>query len=256
MSNVQTVLVGGIEVARITRADLVKNMIEDCVRIGNSESSCKLIFDLNGHGVALARRSEDFAASLNKADLIHADGQPIVAASRLLTRAPIPERSATTDFFHDASEAASRVGLRSYYLGGSERVSEDCEAKMKEFYPGLIIAGRRNGYFSEEEEAEICEEINSLSVDLLWVGLGKPLEQAFCVRNKHRLKVGWVITCGGCFNYVTGGYPRAPAWMQKFGMEWVHRMATGPRRLIWRYVSTNPVALYMLLMHTKAIRAQ
>ena len=73
-------------------------------------------------------------------------------------------------------------------------------------YPGLEIVGRRNGYFARGEEAAICEEINRSGADIVWVG-GLPLEHAFCVRNRSRLQAGWIVTAGGCFNYVTRPLP-------------------------------------------------
>ena len=90
---------------------------------------------------------------------------------------------------------------------------------MAHTYPGLEIAGRRNGYFKTEDEDEICEQINASGAEIIWVGLGKPAEQAFCVRNRSKLKARWMITCGGCFNFVTGSYPRAPRWMQESGFD-------------------------------------
>ena len=80
---------------------------------------------------------------------------------------------------------------------------------MNKLYPGLQIVGRRNGYFLESAEVDLCDGNNQLHVDVLWVGLGKPAEQAFCTRNRHKLKVGWAVTCGGAFNYVAGVFPRS-----------------------------------------------
>ena len=69
---------------------------------------------------------------------------------------------------------------------------------------------------------------------MIWVGLSVPLEYEFAVRNKDRLKAGWLVTCGGCFNFVTGAYRRAPQWMQQAGLEWLFRLAREPKRLFWR----------------------
>ena len=119
---------------------------------------------------------------------------------------------------------------------------------LRRSHPGVEIAGRRNGYFRRDEEARICDEINRSGADVLWVGLGVPLEYEFCLRNKDRLKVGWIVTCGGCFNFAAGDYVRAPQWMQKAGLEWLHRLWREPKRLFWRYLVTNPVAIAMLLL--------
>ena len=119
----------------------------------------------------------------------------------------------------------------------------------------MEIVGRRNGYFSADDEAKICDEINRSGADVVWVGLGVPLEYAFCLRNKARLQVGWIVTCGGCFNFAAGQYVRAPQWMQKAGLEWLHRLWREPKRLFWRYLITNPIAMTMLLLNTASTKS-
>ncbi|MGB8366312.1 MAG: WecB/TagA/CpsF family glycosyltransferase [Rhizomicrobium sp.] len=248
------VIVGGLKTACLSRTEMMSLMVEHCLARRVSRAlPPKLVVAVNGHALSLAAGDARFRRFHEFADIVHADGQPIVFASRILTRSPIPERSATTDFFHDAARAACLYGLRFYLLGATEEVNARCAAVMRATYPGLQIVGRRNGYFSPSEEAGICEEIAKSGADVVWVGLGIPHEHAFCVRNKHRLKVGWIVTAGGCFNYVTGHYRRAPNWMQSMGLEWLHRMWREPRRLFWRYAVTNPHALYLLLTRTNSL---
>ena len=115
-------------------------------------------------------------------------------------------------------------------------------------FPDLQIVGRRNGYFSREQEDEICAEIAALKPDILWLALGVPLEQRFCSRNLNKLNgVGVIKTSGGLFDFVSGEKPRAPGWMQKFSLEWLFRTLKEPRRLLMRYLTTNPHALYVML---------
>jgi N-acetylglucosaminyldiphosphoundecaprenol N-acetyl-beta-D-mannosaminyltransferase len=248
------VLVGGLKTACLSRSELMSLMVEQCLAKRMTPSlGAKLVFAVNGHTLSLAAKDDQFRACHDFADIIHADGQPIVFASKVLTNSPIPERSATTDFFHDAAIAARAHGLRFYLLGATEEVNARCAEVMTKLYPGLEIVGRRNGYFSADQEAEICEEINASDADVVWVGMGIPLEQAFCVRNKHRIDAGWIVTAGGCYNYVTGHYRRAPNWMQATGLEWLHRIWREPRRLFWRYAITNPHALYLLLTRTASL---
>jgi exopolysaccharide biosynthesis WecB/TagA/CpsF family protein len=248
------VLVGGLKTARLSRKDMLAQMVADCAdaRVYAAHRT-KLVFTANGHSVALAATRGAFHDLLEAADIIHADGQPVVLASRLLTHTPIPERSATTDFIHDAAFAAQRHGLRFYLLGGTEDVNARCADILRETYPGLIIAGRRNGYFAQSEEAAICEEINRSCADVVWVGLGVPLEQEFSVRNRDRLTAGWLVTSGGCFNFVTGDCARAPRWMQAASLEWLHRLWREPKRLGLRYALTNPLAALLLLLNTSAL---
>ena len=250
------VTVGGIRTACVTREGLGQMMLADCLEARRTEASPKLIFASNGHAIALAAQDENFRAVFAQADLIHADGQAAVFASRLLTATPIPERSATTDFIHDASALAGQQGLRFYLLGATEEANAKAAEILKATYPGLMIVGRRHGYFSLFEEDEICDEINLTKPDVIWVGLSVPTEYEFAVRNKARLKAGWLVTCGGCFNFVTGAYKRAPAWMQKSGLEWLFRLALEPKRLFWRYAVTNPLAIFLLLTRTNSLPAE
>jgi N-acetylglucosaminyldiphosphoundecaprenol N-acetyl-beta-D-mannosaminyltransferase len=248
------VLIGGIKTACLSRADLTRMMLSDCFAAREKEiAHPKLVFAINGHAIALAARDEEFRRTFESADIIHADGQAAVFASRLLTGTPIPERSATTDFIHDAARAAAEQGLRFFLLGATEEANEKAARILRETYPGLQIVGRRHGYFSLLDEDDICDEINLTRPDVIWVGLSVPLEYQFAVRNRGRLQAGWLVTCGGCFNFIAGDYKRAPRWMRSAGLEWLHRLWREPKRLFWRYMLTNPLAIFLLLTRTNAL---
>ena len=245
--------VGGIKTACLTRFQLANLMVNDCFQARRSGKAPKLVFASNGHAIALYATDKSFRAQFDAADIVHADGQPVVMASRLLASAAIPERSATTDFIHDAAKSAAAHGLKIFLLGATERVNAQCAQILQAAHPELKIVGRRNGYFKREDEAALCEQINAAGADIVFVGLGVPLEYDFCVRNKVRLKAGWVVTCGGCFNFVTGAYRRAPQWMQTAGLEWLYRLVREPKRLFWRYAVTNPLAVFLLLTRTHVL---
>jgi N-acetylglucosaminyldiphosphoundecaprenol N-acetyl-beta-D-mannosaminyltransferase len=245
------VIVGGLRTVRLSRDELAARMVADCLAARQRPGTiAKTVFAANGHAIALAAVNPVFRQQFENADIVHADGQALVFASRLLTTTAIAERSATTDFIHDAARASIAHGLRLFLFGATEEVNRRCAERLAEVYPDLKIVGRRHGYFSRDEEDSICDEINRSGADVVWVGLGVPLEYLFATRNKHRLNAGWIVTCGGCFNYITGDYSRAPDWMQRAGLEWLYRVATDPKRLLVRYAVTNPVALVMLLLRT------
>jgi N-acetylglucosaminyldiphosphoundecaprenol N-acetyl-beta-D-mannosaminyltransferase len=250
------VTVGGLKTACLTRDALTRMMVTDCLDARATGAHPKLVFASNGHAIAMAAQDKNFRDVFAQADIIHADGQAAVFASRLLTATPIPERSATTDLIHDAAKAAVEQGLRFFLLGATEEANEKAARILRETYPGLQIVGRRHGYFSLPEEDEVCDEINLTQPDVIWVGLSVPREYEFAVRNRLRLKAGWLVTCGGCYNFVTGDYVRAPAWMQATGLEWLHRLLREPKRLGWRYAVTNPLAIFLLLTRTKAVPAE
>ncbi len=245
------VVVGGLKAVCLGRAQLAALMVRDsfAARL-DLGASPKTVFAANGHAIAMAATDAKFRRMFDEADIVHADGQAIIFASRLFTATPIAERSATTDFIHDAARAAVENGLSFYLFGATEEVNRRAAETLLELYPDLKIAGRRHGYFSADEEEEICEEINRSGADVIWAGLGVPLEYEFAARNKHRLHAGWIVTCGGCMNFVCGDYVRAPAWMQACGFEWLHRLLRDPRRLFRRYAITNPIAAFMLIART------
>jgi len=245
------VMVGGLVTACLTREGMARVMLQDCLDARGTERAPKLVFASNGHAIALAAQDENFRHTFEQADIIHADGQAAVFASRM-TRTPIPERSATTDFIHDAARIGAAHGLRFFLLGATEEANAEAARLLEQTYPGLKIVGRRHGYFGRYEEEDICDEINLTMPDVIWVGLSVPLEYEFAVRNKERLKAGWLVTCGGCYNFITGAYKRAPRWMQVVGLEWLFRLIKEPKRLFWRYAVTNPLAIFLLLTRTSS----
>src|SRR3984957_11314916 len=203
---------------------------------------------VNGQVISLCARDSKLAAMFRCADSVNADGQPLVFLSRYLCANPLPERVATTDLFPVVAPLAAKAGVTFYMLGGSEEVNRKAAEASLAAYPALRIVGRRNGYFSQTEEAGVVEEIARLRPDVLWLSLGVPLEQQFCMRNLDALRgVGIIKTSGGLFDFLSLVRQRAPMWMQKRGLEWMFRILQEPRRLFWRYFVTNPHALFLML---------
>jgi exopolysaccharide biosynthesis WecB/TagA/CpsF family protein len=196
----------------------------------------------------MCSRDRDFRDSMLATDLIHADGMPLVFASRLRGSQALPERVATTDLFHDVARLAQLRNATFYFLGATPAIIERAAQNAQQLYPDLRIVGVRDGYISRKQEAGVIAGINAVRPDVLWVGMGAPLEQAFSLRNRERLhNVGIIKTSGGLFDFLSGKNSRAPQWMQAAGFEWLYRMALEPQRLLYRYLTTNPHALYLLL---------
>lgn len=244
---IEHVEIGGIRVALAGRTELTAAMVHDCTRQWRgARAHPRLILDSNGHAVSLYPRDGAYREAIDNADVVHADGGFLVLLSRVLTGHTIRDRSATTDMIHDFAIAAEKNDLSFFLLGSDEAENERCANVLQAMYPGLNICGRQHGYFEDRDEGEIIDRINSLEPDVLWVGLGKPREQSFVFRNRARLKSGWIVTCGGCFNYISGKYSRAPSWMQRLNLEWLFRSLTEPR-LFWRYLTTSPHAAWRVL---------
>src|SRR3954468_18130668 len=212
------------------------------------------LYQTSANGEVLARCStEPMTERLFRgADLINADGQPLVTVSRLRSKTPLPERVATTDLFHVVARKAQQAGLTFYMFGADEAENEAAVANVRKIYPDLRIVGHSHGYLRGDALRTKVDEINALAPDYLWVALGVPYEQAFVEEFTPRLaNVGVIKTSGGLFNFLSGSRARAPRWMQKIGLEWAWRTLLEPRRLFWRYLTTNPRAIYLLFSRNR-----
>jgi N-acetylglucosaminyldiphosphoundecaprenol N-acetyl-beta-D-mannosaminyltransferase len=241
--------IGGLPIAVIDRDQSARLMVDLALARRSSASAPPVITSANGQIISMCARDPGVRSLFLAADLIHADGMPLVFASRLKCRMPLPERVATTDLFHDVARRAQAAGASFYMLGGTREVIKAAVARVRDLYPRLAIAGFRHGYCRRDgDEGRIIAEVDAARPDILWIGMGAPLELAFSLRNRERLtNVGLIKTSGGLFDFVSGRNRRAPAWMQAVGLEWLHRLALEPRRLFYRYLTTNPHALYVLL---------
>ena len=245
-AGIPRITLGGLRLAVLDIEQTANFMIEMAFphrRLGRP------LYLTSANGEVLSRCSTEPITErlFRSADLISADGQPLVAVSRLKTMTPLPERVATTDLFDVVARKAAAAGLTFYMLGATERENAAAASRVQTMYPTLRIIGRCHGYLRGDALRAKIDEINRLAPDYLWVALGVPYEQAFVEEFAPRLyNVGLIKTAGGLFNFLSGSKPRAPRWMQNVGLEWVWRIWLEPRRLFWRYLTTNPRALYLL----------
>ena len=248
-ANIPRVAIGGLPLAVVDRRDSARLMVGAALARRGSGQAPLIITSANGQVISMCARDPQLRALFLAADLIHADGTPLVLASRLKCHPPLPERVATTDLFHDIAPVAERCGATFFLLGAAPDVIAAAVRNVRQKYPRLQIAGFRHGYFpSAEDEQRAVDDINAARPDILWIGMGVPKEQRFSFAHRARLtNVGLIKTSGGLFDFLSGRNRRAPLWMQAAGLEWLYRMALEPRRLSLRYLTTNPHALYLLL---------
>jgi N-acetylglucosaminyldiphosphoundecaprenol N-acetyl-beta-D-mannosaminyltransferase len=244
------VTIAGLPIDTSSLAETARAYVHYCSSAARrSAARPRYATSANGHVISLCARSAEIGRLFRSANSISADGQPMVALSRILSRHPFPERVATTDLFPEVASLAEKAGLSFYMLGATERVNRKAVEVTRRAFPGLRIVGRRDGYFAREDEPRICAEIAATRPDILWVSLGVPLEQEFCVRNLDALRgVGIVKTAGGLFDFLSDEKRRAPIWMQRAGFEWLFRLWQEPRRLFWRYAGSSPHAVLIMLL--------
>jgi N-acetylglucosaminyldiphosphoundecaprenol N-acetyl-beta-D-mannosaminyltransferase len=181
---------------------------------------------------------------LRRADLVTADGMPIVWASRLLG-SPLKERVTGADLVPRLAEEAATRGKSLFFLGGKGDVAERAADVLKQRHPNLAIAGIYAPFVhvegealmaAETEDQEIVDRINRARPDILLIGFGNPKQEIWFDRNRTRLRVPVAIGIGGTYEFIVGTVSRAPRWMQNSGLEWVYRLTQDPRRLIKRYM--------------------
>jgi N-acetylglucosaminyldiphosphoundecaprenol N-acetyl-beta-D-mannosaminyltransferase len=244
--------IGDLPIAVIDRARSARLMIDLAAARRNSGQAPYVLTSANGQVLSMCAHDAQVRQLFLAADLIHADGMPLVFASRWLAGRPLPERVATTDLFHDVARLGADSGTTFYLLGATDAVIAAAARRAALFHPRLQICGHRSGYFDRGQEAEVVADINRARPDILWVGMGAPRELAFALRNRRRLGgVGVIKTSGGLFDFLSGNVQRAPDWIQAAGLEWAFRTFLEPRRLAHRYLATNPHALYLLLTRTR-----
>jgi exopolysaccharide biosynthesis WecB/TagA/CpsF family protein len=252
MSEWPTSLLGRLPVAQADIETSAAGFITQALRARGDGARPYYSTSANGQVLALCGNDREFLKLMLEADQIHAVGMPMVLYSKLFSANPLPERVATTDLVHAVARRAEKAGVSFYFLGASEEVNGRAVEAMRKAYPKLVFAGRRDGYFMPDEEDEIIAGINAAKPDILWIGLGVPLEQRFVSRSIDRLTdVGIIKTSGGLFDFLSGGNSRAPAWMQSAGLEWIYRTWLEPRRLAMRYLTTNPQAISALIRHSR-----
>lgn len=183
--------------------------------------------------------------AVERCELVTADGQAIVWASRLL-KDPVPERVAGIDLMQRLLARAATSGYRIYILGAKREVLEAAVRRIGDQYPGISIAGYRDGYFEEAETTEVAAEIAAARPDILFVAMSSPRKEYFLARHGRTVGAPFVMGVGGAVDVIAGATRRAPLVMQRLGVEWLYRLMQEPRRLAKRYVATNSRFLSIL----------
>mgnify|MGYP000847488357 FL=1 len=189
---------------------------------------------VNVDKIVKANRDPALRQIINDCDLINADGMPVVWASRLLGK-PLKERVTGVDLFEALMARAAEKGWRVFLLGAREEVVSGVARLYPARYPGLTLAGYRNGYWTPEEEEKVVEEIAATRPDILFVAISSPKKEAFLARYQAAMKVPFAMGVGGTFDVAVGLVKRAPVWMQNAGLEWFYRFLQEPRRMFRRY---------------------
>ncbi|HEV8072300.1 MAG TPA: WecB/TagA/CpsF family glycosyltransferase [Planctomycetaceae bacterium] len=213
---------------------------ELCVWIASSGSRCRYVVTPNVNHAVLLQRHAQFARVYADADFVLADGVPIVLFARIFGRS-VPERVAGSDLVPLLFDRArTESPIRVYLLGARPEVSERASKAIENRWPGIRVVGRHSpplGFeHSETENARILAQIAAAAPDVLIVGLGAPKQELWVHQHRDRIGAKVALCVGATIDFLAGEKQRAPRWMRRSGLEWMHRVALEPRRLSGRYL--------------------
>ena len=195
------------------------------------------------HAVVTAEHDPELRAALEGATMVVPDGMPLVWAARALGH-PLRDRVYGPELMARYLDRCARRGRRVWLYGGHDAEwLERLERRLLARYPGLEIAGSwspPHRPLSEREERELAARINHDDPDVVWVGIGAPKQEKWMSRMRERLDARVLCGVGAAFDFHAGRVQQAPRWMQEVGLEWVWRSTREPRRLLPRYLTTNP----------------
>jgi N-acetylglucosaminyldiphosphoundecaprenol N-acetyl-beta-D-mannosaminyltransferase len=195
------------------------------------------------YGVNAAHGDAAFRSALNGSWLTHPDGMPLVWLGRWhghrgLTRVYGP------DLMEAVCAAGRPAGLTHFFYGGAPGVAEALRDRLRARFPGLVVTGTFTPPYralSGPELTTLQQTLSRQPPDVIWVGLGSPVQEKFMAEHWRSLDAGVLIGVGAAFDFLSGRVAQAPRWMQRGGLEWFFRLCTEPRRLWRRYLVNNPM---------------
>jgi len=193
---------------------------------------------VNAAKIVNMRRNPVLRDAVAGCDVVVADGQSVVWASRILGAA-LPERVAGIDLFQRLLVEARERRLGVYFLGAKPEVLDTMIATVEQDLPGLKITGRHHGYFTDDDAPRIADEVAASGADMLFLGMTSPKKERFVAEYGERTGARVVHGVGGSFDVLAGVVKRAPRSWQRLGCEWLYRALQEPRRLGKRYLVTN-----------------
>lgn len=210
------------------------------------DSAPAMVAYVNVHTVSLAADDPTYAEVLRGADLVLNDGKGVMLAGLILGRR-FPADLNGNFFTPKLLECAAQNGWSIFILGARPGVAEVVADKLRAELPGLHIAGTMHGHFPPGEEPDVVARIKASGAGMLLVGMGNPLQERFLARRLNETGTRLGVGVGAFLDFRVGEVTRAPGWMNRMGIEWVHRLVQEPRRMWRRYLIGNPRFVWRVL---------
>ena len=197
----------------------------------------------NAHSVITAQKNTEFFEALNNAEIVSADGSGITFMARVVSD-EVPPRITGHDYFHSLlTKLNNSGGGRIFFFGSTEKVLNLIRKNLPQIFPNIEIAGTLSPPFrewSDDENDQMVNKINSAKADILWVGMTAPKQETWVYKNRNKLNTPIIGSVGAVFDFMAGTHPKAPDWMSKLGIEWIYRIMREPRRMGRRNLISIP----------------
>jgi N-acetylglucosaminyldiphosphoundecaprenol N-acetyl-beta-D-mannosaminyltransferase len=220
--------------------DAVINQMEGW--IAQRDGSPHYIVCADSRLVMECRRDPLLMKAVESADLVLPDGMPLVWLARIRGRKQ-ENRITGSDILLNFCKRAQRMGYTNFFYGGAQEVPAKLAQRLQEKLPGLQVVGTHSPPFrllTPDENQDVSMMIEKASPDVLWIGLQCPKQEKWIYKRKDQLSVPVVVCIGAAFDFCSGTIRRAPDWMQRYGLEWLHRLLQEPSRLWYRYLVLGP----------------
>jgi N-acetylglucosaminyldiphosphoundecaprenol N-acetyl-beta-D-mannosaminyltransferase len=225
------------------RATDYETLVQDLIGSWQNAQPRTLSF-CNTYMVTMRRINPTYRATTEICDTNLPDGMPLVwcmnlKGARMRDRVYGP-------IFMQRFLKASPPAIRHYFLGGNQQCLEALCGNARQMNPGLQLVGAHHGYFRDDQEESVLEDIQQCHPDFIWVGLGTPKQDEWVARHRARFSRAILLPVGSSFEFLAGAKPSPPLALQRLGMTWLFRLANEPRRLGPRYLKYNTLFLFYL----------
>jgi N-acetylglucosaminyldiphosphoundecaprenol N-acetyl-beta-D-mannosaminyltransferase len=234
MMNVNEVKEFGLNICSLRMTELVdyldKSLTENHKPI--------LISGVNAYAIVQSYEDKIYHDYLLNSGVVNIDGISVVMALRFLGH-NVKERVSCPDLFHELVKLAQKNQYSIYLIGSKYEIVSEAARNLQLRYPGLQVAGYESGFFDEEKEVKLAEDLNLKKPKMVFLGMPSPKKEAFAFRYAEKLNIPLILGVGGLFDIEAGMIKRAPLWTQRIGMEWFYRFIQEPRRMWRRYLIGN-----------------
>jgi len=241
----------GVSVSETTYDELLDTIIQV-----TKQGIPAIVDHMDVHGLVTASRNPCFKSVMNGFDVVAPDGHPVRWALNLLHKTNLSDRVCGPELMLKLCLQAVESNIGIYLYGSQPHVVEKLRSNLKRQFPSLQVLGCESPPFrplTQVEDKAMVERINSSGAHIVFLGLGCPLQEKFAYEHKGKIKAVQICV-GAAFDFHSGNKKMAPVWMQRHALEWFFRLSQEPRRLLWRYFTTNTIFLFKFFLELTRVR--